>query len=124
MTSLRLLPSRNAPLQQKADAHAFSYTRQAQAQQSWCRHSQECSRDSVRAVSVGVSSHRYTLGSSNLNSLGGDRLRPNARTSYDVVGLGEAMVDYSGMVSSEYLEKIGMESGGRRCVSPEGLNCT
>lgn len=56
--------------------------------------------------------------SSSLNELIGDRLGSHARTRrFDVVGLGEAMVDYSGMVSAEYLEQIGVERGGRRCVS-------
>ena len=61
--------------------------------------------------------------SSTLNGLGGD-LGAHARTRpFDVVGLGEAMVDYSGMVSAEYLEQIGIERGGRRYASRQCECC-
>lgn len=36
------------------------------------------------------------------------------RPTYEVVGLGEAMVDYSGMVSESYLESRDVSLGGRR----------
>jgi hypothetical protein len=49
-------------------------------------------------------------------------LRDNrlTRATYDVVGLGEAMVDYSGMVSTEYLANKNVACGGRRY---EGHHC-
>ena len=36
------------------------------------------------------------------------------RPAYELVGLGEAMVDYSGMVTQEYLEDKNVRVGGRR----------
>lgn len=36
------------------------------------------------------------------------------RPAYELVGLGEAMVDYSGMVSEDYLNDKDVPLGGRR----------
>lgn len=38
---------------------------------------------------------------------------------WDVVGLGQAMVDFSGVVDDEFLERLGLEKGTRRLVHHE-----
>ncbi|KAL4354386.1 hypothetical protein GQ457_06G014880 [Hibiscus cannabinus] len=38
---------------------------------------------------------------------------------WDVLGLGQAMVDFSGMVDDEFLEKLGLEKGTRKVVNHE-----
>ncbi|CAM8976542.1 unnamed protein product [Rhodiola kirilowii] len=38
---------------------------------------------------------------------------------WDVVGLGQAMVDFSGMVDDEFLERLGLEKGTRKVVNHE-----
>ncbi|KAM6586455.1 hypothetical protein CsatA_009060 [Cannabis sativa] len=38
---------------------------------------------------------------------------------WDVLGLGQAMVDFSGMVDDEFLEKLGLEKGIRKVVNHE-----
>lgn len=38
---------------------------------------------------------------------------------WDIIGLGQAMVDFSATVEDGFLEQIGVEKGGRRC----GSNC-
>ena len=40
----------------------------------------------------------------------------SARPSYDVVGLGQAMCDFSGSVSAQFLQECNIPLGGRRCV--------
>eukprot|EP00892_Ulva_mutabilis_P002286 jgi/Ulvmu1/12058/UM083_0071.1 len=39
------------------------------------------------------------------------------RPAYELVGLGEAMVDYSGMVNVQYLQEKGVPVGGRRIIT-------
>lgn len=87
--------------------HARQSTYQPEVQHSMRVVSSRALGDSLRSS-----------GSSHLDGLGGI-LGGGAklRSSYDVVGLGEAMVDYSGMVSEEYLEQRGIERGGRRYVA-------
>ncbi|EEF42397.1 Ribokinase, putative [Ricinus communis] len=38
---------------------------------------------------------------------------------WDVLGLGQAMVDFSGMVDDEFLERLGLEKGTRKVVNHE-----
>ncbi|XP_006347648.1 uncharacterized protein [Solanum tuberosum] len=38
---------------------------------------------------------------------------------WDVLGLGQAMVDFSGMVDNEFLERLGLEKGTRKVVNHE-----
>nr|GMC68230.1 Carbohydrate/puine kinase, PfkB, conserved site protein [Ipomoea batatas] len=38
---------------------------------------------------------------------------------WDVLGLGQAMVDFSGMVDDDFLEKLGLEKGTRKVVNHE-----
>ncbi|KDP39538.1 hypothetical protein JCGZ_02558 [Jatropha curcas] len=38
---------------------------------------------------------------------------------WDVLGLGQAMVDFSGMVDDEFLERLGLEKGTRKIVNHE-----
>ncbi|WOK93146.1 hypothetical protein Cni_G01839 [Canna indica] len=38
---------------------------------------------------------------------------------WDVLGLGQAMVDFSGMVDDEFLERVGIEKGTRKVVNHE-----
>ncbi|CAM0956095.1 unnamed protein product [Alopecurus aequalis] len=38
---------------------------------------------------------------------------------WDVLGLGQAMVDFSGMVDDEFLERLGIEKGTRKVVNHE-----
>ncbi|XP_006837407.2 uncharacterized protein LOC18428308 [Amborella trichopoda] len=38
---------------------------------------------------------------------------------WDVLGLGQAMVDFSGMVDEEFLERLGLEKGTRKVVNHE-----
>lgn len=113
-TMAAIVPLHSASRQRGADAHSQS-----------CRHTpphQHCmeSCHSVRTAPLRASETKtqFTGVCTPSVGLGGARQSRKTRTPYDVVGLGEAMVDYSGMVSTECLEQIGIESGGRRCVSP------
>lgn len=38
---------------------------------------------------------------------------------WDVLGLGQAMVDFSGMVDDDFLERLGLEKGTRKLVNHE-----
>lgn len=42
-----------------------------------------------------------------------------APETWDVLGLGQAMVDFSGMVEDEFLEKLGLQKGIRKVVNHE-----
>lgn len=42
-----------------------------------------------------------------------------AAERWDVLGLGQAMVDFSGMVHDEFLERLGLEKGTRKVVNHE-----
>ncbi|KAE8719517.1 Detected protein of confused Function [Hibiscus syriacus] len=42
-----------------------------------------------------------------------------AVAKWDVLGLGQAMVDFSGMVDDEFLERLGLEKGTRKVINHE-----
>ncbi|XP_006662622.1 uncharacterized sugar kinase slr0537 [Oryza brachyantha] len=44
---------------------------------------------------------------------------PSGPERWDVLGLGQAMVDFSGMVDDEFLERLGIEKGTRKVVNHE-----
>ncbi|KAG6495145.1 uncharacterized sugar kinase slr0537-like [Zingiber officinale] len=48
-----------------------------------------------------------------------DLLTSIAPERWDVLGLGQAMVDFSGMVDDEFLERVGIEKGTRKVVNHE-----
>lgn len=51
----------------------------------------------------------------------GDARQPHC--TYDVVGLGQAMCDFSGKVAQEYLGSRQLQLGGRRCALVDSLAC-
>ncbi|CAN1186848.1 Uncharacterized sugar kinase slr0537 [Linum perenne] len=50
-----------------------------------------------------------------------DRISPTSvlPDKWDVVGLGQAMVDFSGIVDDEFLDRLGLEKGTRKVVNHE-----
>uniref|UniRef100_A0A0D9XMT5 Carbohydrate kinase PfkB domain-containing protein n=1 Tax=Leersia perrieri TaxID=77586 RepID=A0A0D9XMT5_9ORYZ len=44
---------------------------------------------------------------------------PSGPERWDVLGLGQAMVDFSGMVDDDFLERLGIEKGTRKVVNHE-----
>jgi hypothetical protein len=111
--SCSILQSSSVSRRRGAAAHPLNGTRPApQASQQ----AADFYRHRTRIVPVQAFASIPRSFSPHLGIFSGDRLCPNRRNAYDVVGLGEAMVDYSGMVSSEYLDQIGVEAGGRRCA--------
>lgn len=60
------------------------------------------------------SSTRETSSTTTGASLGRFDLFTAPRPAYELVGLGEAMVDYSGMVNESYLDDKNIALGGRR----------
>ncbi|XP_065853381.1 uncharacterized protein [Euphorbia lathyris] len=48
-----------------------------------------------------------------------DSLTSSVPERWDVLGLGQAMVDFSGMVDDEFLERLGLEKGTRKLVNHE-----
>ncbi|WCJ27769.1 pfkB-like carbohydrate kinase family protein [Euphorbia peplus] len=48
-----------------------------------------------------------------------DSLVSSVPDRWDVLGLGQAMVDFSGMVDDEFLERLGLEKGTRKLVNHE-----
>ncbi|KAJ1693505.1 hypothetical protein LUZ63_010203 [Rhynchospora breviuscula] len=51
---------------------------------------------------------------------GGEEMVPSVSPEkWDVLGLGQAMVDFSGMVEDEFLKKLGIEKGTRKVVNHE-----
>ena len=47
-----------------------------------------------------------------------------AQCTYDVVGLGQAMCDFSGMVAQDFLQSRQLQLGGRRCVLAQAACCS
>lgn len=48
-----------------------------------------------------------------------ETIAPAAPERWDVLGLGQAMVDFSGMVDDAFLERVGIEKGMRKVVNHE-----